>query len=235
MSNALPVGAQAKLIRAAQFSQKIGYPLNSLLTVNAAHLQRLDSGGVFGVGHLWDGLQAFLELTRKWVVGRGVPWVAIWCREHAGGKHNQSGEHWHIGQYLAPNMPVDFAEQVARWTDAPIGDTRGENTIARSACRSWHLRKNAPAGYGPEGLAAYLGKAEPSWVQRHGKLVPNKRKPDRRKNGGTGPIEGKRFHVCKTLGATEQDRATAKGSEQRHAPGYSFSANVHAEATQSAV
>ena len=38
-----------------------------------------------------------------------------------------------------------------------------------------------------------------------------------------------------TLGATEQDRATAKGSEQRHQPAHYFSENIHTEATQSAV
>jgi len=114
----LPVGAQARLIRAAMFSEKIGYPLNTLLTINAAHLQRMSSDGVFGVGHLWDGMQNFIELARKWPEKRGVPWVAIWSREHAGGKHGQSGEHWHIGLHLPRRMHADFAEQVARWTDA---------------------------------------------------------------------------------------------------------------------
>jgi hypothetical protein len=226
----LPVGAQARLIRAAMFSEKIGYPLNTLLTINAAHLQRMSSDGVFGVGHLWDGMQNFIELARKWPEKRGVPWVAIWSREHAGGKHGQSGEHWHIGLHLPRRTHADFAEQVARWTDAPIGDTRGANTIARSACYSWDLRTRAPAGRGPDNLAAYLGKAEPSWIRRYGKTVPNKGKPRRDKNGGTGPIQGKRFGMSKSVDTTAQ----ARGFAQRQSPAHPFSANGPPEATQSA-
>ncbi|WP_306112623.1 MULTISPECIES: hypothetical protein [unclassified Roseovarius] len=204
MTNTLPIGAQSRLMKAARFSEKIGCPVNTLLTVNAEHLQRLSSDGVFGIGHLWDGMQGFIELARKWTVARGIPWVVIWSREYAGGKHGQSGEHWHLGLHLPQHMHGGFAEQVARWTDAPTDNTSKATTIAQSFCRSWHFRTRAPRGRGAEGLAAYLGKSEPSWIRRYGRSVPNKRKPERWQNGGTGPIQGKRFGISKAIGATAQ-------------------------------
>lgn len=207
-SQSLPIGAQARLTRAAIFSARIGHPVNTLLTVNAAHLQRVGAGGVFGIGHLWDGFRDFLELVRKWVTARGVPWVALWVREYAGGKHGQVGEHWHIAHHLPAGLRADFAAQVAIWTDESIGGNQsGGHTIARSSGRAWHYRSSAPSGNGPDGLGAYLGKSEPSWVKRYGRTVPNRKKLDRRKNGGGGPIQGKRYGISRPIGDTAQARA----------------------------
>lgn len=201
----LPIGAQARLIRAAVFSEQVGTPINTLLTVNAAHLQRIDEGGIFGVGHLWDGFRDFLELVRKWVTGRDIAWAALWAREYAGGVHGQVGEHWHIGLYLPSSVRRDFAAQVALWTGEDIDTAKPTKpTVARSVCRAWHLRGRAPSGHGPEGVAAYLGKAEPSWRRHYGRSVPNLHKPVRRRVGGRGPIQGKRFGISRSIGSAAQ-------------------------------
>ena len=203
----LPIGAQARLVQAAVFSVRKGTPVNTLLTINAAHLQRMGAGGIFAIGHLWDGFRDFLELARKWVTARGVAWVVIWSREYMGGKHGQAGEHWHIALHLPKHLRDDFAAQVAIWTDEAIGDSHDAHTIARSVGKAWHFRASAPKGYGPSGLAEYLGKAEPSWVRHYGRAVPNKDKINRRKNGGCGPIQGKRFGVSRPIGAKAQAAA----------------------------
>jgi len=210
VTHELPRGAQARLIRAAAFSEVIGYPINTHLTVNAAHLQRIGEGGIFGVGHLWDGFQNLHELMRKWLLLRGVFWAAIWAREWTNtGHRGQAGEHWHIAIHLPKKLHADFAEQLAEWTGEGIG---AASPLARvsavSAAGAWHLGVQHGRG-GPENLAAYLGKAEPSSIKRYGRRVPNPDKPQRNKFGGAGPIEGKRFGICKTLGATEQSRAAS--------------------------
>jgi hypothetical protein len=204
-SRSLPIGAQARLISAAAFSARIGFPLDTLLSINAAHLQRIGEGGVFRAGHLWDGFRDFLELVRKWVTGRGVPWVAIWSREYASGKHGQAGEHWHIGLHLPSHMRRDFAAQVALWTGECLGGKDAKkSTVALSVDRAWHLRARAPSGNGAEGIGAYLGKAEPSWRRHYGRTVPNACKPARHIVGGEGPIQGKRFGISRSIGDTAQ-------------------------------
>lgn len=185
-----------------------GTPIDTLLTINAAHLQRISAGGVFGVGHLWDGFRDFLELVRKWVTARSVLWAVIWVREYAGGQHGQVGEHWHIALHLPQGLRADFVAQVAIWTDESIGnDLSGQGTIARSSGRAWHYRSRARFGNGPRGLGAYLGKAEPSWRRRYKRMVRNLTKPDRRQNGGGGPIQGKRFGISRHIGETAQAAA----------------------------
>lgn len=202
---------QARMMRAAAYSETIGHPLNAVLTINAAHLQRIDEGGVFGVGHLWDGLQRLHELIRKWVVGRGVFWASIWVREWSQkGKNGHAGEHWHIALHLPKYLHADFAEQVAEWTGEAVGPVpKTRRYSAVSVGNAWHLAVRHGRG-GPEDIAAYFGKAEPSKRKRHGRLVANLDKPRRYKVGGMGPIEGKRFHICKTLGPTAQARTQAR-------------------------
>lgn len=204
----LPVGAQARLIRAAVFSQTLNFPVNALLTINAAHLQRIGEGGIFELGHLWDGLQALLELLRKWLTARGIFWAVIWSREWSRkGINGQAGEHWHIALHLPKHLHAALAKQVAEWTGERVGAVSPSARVsAVSEHGAWHLGVRHGRG-GPENLAAYLGKAEPSTVKRYGRRVPNLHKLQRGVYGGTGPIEGKRFGICKTLGATEQDRA----------------------------
>ena len=96
----LPVGTQARLMQAALFSQSLGHPINALLTINAAHLQRIGEGGVFSVGTLWDGLQALHELVRKWLSARNVVWAVIWSREYARCGSSRAG-----GRTLAHRPP----------------------------------------------------------------------------------------------------------------------------------
>lgn len=203
----LPVGAQARLMRAATFSTAVGHPINALLTINAAHMQSIDEGGVFEVGHLWDGLGVLLELARKWVTGRGIFWACIWSREWTRqGRRGQAGEHWHIGIHLPRHLHGDFAKQIAAWTGEAIGAVSPSGRDSAVSSRgAWHLSVRSGRG-GPALLAAYLGKAEPGEVTRYGKRAPNLRKPRRDKFGGAGPIQGKRFGISKTLGATEQAR-----------------------------
>jgi len=208
LTKQLPVGTQARMMRAAAFSQALGHPVNALLTINAAHLQRIGEGGVFGLGHLWDGFQVLLELLRKWITTRSVVWAVIWSREWSQkGINGQAGEHWHIGLHLPKHFHADFAAQTAEWTGQNIGTVSpSARESAVSEHRAWHLSvKHGPGG--PECLAAYLGKAEPSAIKRYGRRGPNPYKPRRDKIGGNGPIEGKRFHICKTIGPTEQMRA----------------------------
>lgn len=212
VTNELPRGAQTRMMRAAAFSKRIGHPLNAVLTINALHLQRIGTGGVFGIGHLWDGLQNLHELIRKWILGRGLFWASIWVREWSKRGHNgQAGEHWHIALHLPKRLHADFAKQVAAWTGEAIGaaPTSNRRVAAVSAGRAWMLSVRHGRG-GPEEIASYFGKAEPSTIMRYGKRVENTDKPRRYgkyRCGGTGPIEGKRFHICKTLGTTAQARA----------------------------
>lgn len=208
LSTELPHGAQARMIEAAAFSKSLGHPVNSVLTVNAAHLRRIGEGGVFGQGHLWCGLQKLIELIRKWVLERGIFWASIWVREWTR-QGQQPGEHWHIAVHLPECLHADFARQVGEWTGEEVGAISPEPGVAaRSAGRAWCLSVRAGRG-GPKSIGAYFGKAEPSNVQRYGRRVPNLKKPRRDLNGGAGPVEGKRFHISKTLGVTAQARARA--------------------------
>lgn len=212
VTHELPRGAQARMMQAAAFSEKIGHPLDTVLTINAAHLQRIGEGGVFGIGHLWDGLQELLQLIRKWVKARGIFWACIWVREWAPrGYEGQAGEHWHIAFHLPKCLHADFAKQVVEWTDEAVGAVAPSARVsAVSVGRAWHLGVRHGRG-GPENIAAYFGKSEPAKIKRYGQRIENPDKPrntGRYRFGGSGPIEGKRFHICKTLGTTAQARAS---------------------------
>lgn len=195
-------GTQKRLIDAASFSAHLGTPTDTLITINAARLQRIDGGGIIGLGHLWDGFQDLLERLRKWTTGRGVPWVCMWVREVSGGP----GEHWHIALHMPACHRLDLAHQIAAWTEEPMGDGSllESHEVAASSLRSWHITTRKRGGRGPEGLAAYLGKAEPNRVKLYGKTRINPDKPVPRYRGGEGNIEGKRHGISKTIGATAQ-------------------------------
>lgn len=192
-------------MKAATFSRAIGRPIDTLLTINSAHMQLLGEGGVFGIGHLWDGFQDLHELVRKWVTGRGVFWASVWVREWTRrGHRGQAGEHWHIGLHLPASLRADFAQQVAAWTGEAVGELSPSRRVAAvSVAGAWHLSVCAGRG-GPDNLAAYLGKAEPGHVIRYGKRAPNLRKPRRDQHGGNGPIQGKRFGISRSIGAQAQ-------------------------------
>lgn len=209
-SQGLPVGSQRRLMIAADFSRETGHSLNTILTINAAALQQVGSGGVFGVGHLWDGLQTFLELLRKWVTARGLPWVAIWVREWGGAKARHPGEHWHIGFHLPAAPLAELPHQVSAWTsERPDAAFRpcSEKGYAQSEHGSWHIGRARRGGRGPEGVAAYFGKAEPNTVRRYRKRCPNRDKPRPDKYGGAGPIEGRRFGVSRAIDLKAQTDA----------------------------
>ena len=204
-STCLERGTQKRLIDAAAFSAHLGTSIDTHITINAARLQSIDGGGIIGLGHLWDGFQDLLERLRKWTTGRNVPWVCIWVREVAGGP----GEHWHIALHLPACHRLDLAHQLADWTEEPIGDGSllKPHDVAASSLSNWHITTRKPGGRGPEGLAAYLGKAEPNRVKLYGKTRINPDKPMPRYRGGEGTIEGKRHHISKTIGATAQGKA----------------------------
>ena len=196
----LPLNAESRMVAAVRFASHIGAPIQTMLTINAEHLQRIDAGGVFGIGHLWDGCRDLLELLRKWVVQRVGLWSCIWVREYTGGRNEHYGEHWHIAFHLPPRHRAALAAQVAVWTDEQIGAPDGKaKCIARSATGAWYLSKRK------DNAGTYLGKATPKTRKRYGRSVPN----DQRQTshyGGEGPVEGKRFGISKPIGQTAQKR-----------------------------
>lgn len=195
----LPLNAEARMTSAVRFASHIGAPIQTLLTINAAHLQRIGSDSVFGIGNLWDGFRDFDQLLRKWVTGRGITWSCIWVREGTGGRNNHIGEHWHIALHLPPRHRAALASQVAIWTGEGIGDPDGKRKcIARSETGAWYL--NTCKGNAGE----YLGKATPPTRLRYGRSVPNHQRKSTFRYKGTGLIEGKRFNVSRPIGHAAQ-------------------------------
>jgi hypothetical protein len=188
------------MVTAIMFASHIGAPINKLLTVNAAHLQRMGSGSIFDIGHLWDGCRDFLELLRKWITNRGIQWACVWAREFTGGRNNHHGEHWHIALHLPHRYQNELAAQVAVWTGEAVGANDGKKKcIARSATGAWYLSlSNEHAGN-------YLGKATPKMRSRYGRQVTNDLRVTRH-YGGEGPIQGKRFGISRPIGDTAQRR-----------------------------
>ena len=197
----LPLNAESRMVNAVRFASHIRSPITTVLTVNAAHLQRIGSPSVFEVGHLWDGYRDFLELLRKWVTGRRVTWSCIWVREYTGGRNDHHGEHWHIAFYLPPHHQNDLAAQVAIWTGEALRASDGKKTcIARSITGAWYLSRSR------DNAGEYLGKATPRTRSRYGRKVPNDLRGSRHRGGGEGPIQGKRFGISRAIGDTAQRR-----------------------------
>lgn len=200
MTRYLPLDAELRMARAERFASHIGKPINTMLTINAAHLQRMGSGSIFDVGHLWDGFQTFLEVLRKWVTNRGLAWSCVWVREYTGGRNEHHGEHWHVAFYLPPRHQSDLAPQVAIWTGEAIGESDGKKKcIAKSITGAWYLNRRK------DNAAEYLGKATPRTRPRYGRQVPNDLRITQRA-GGEGPIEGKRYGISRAIGDTAQRR-----------------------------
>lgn len=194
----LPLDAEKRMVGAVRFASHIGKPISTLLTVNAAHLQRMGSGSVFDIGHLWDGHQDFVEGLRKWVKYRDVTWSCIWVREYTGGRNDHHGEHWHIAFHLSPRHQNDLAAQIAIWTGEAIGANDGKKKcIARSITGAWYLNRHK------ENVGEYLGKATPKTRSRYGRQIPNDLRVTRH-HGGEGPIQGKRFGISRPIGDTAQ-------------------------------
>jgi len=196
----LPLNGERRMVGAVRFASHIGAPICTLLSINAAHMQRMGSDSVFDVGHLWDGHRDFLELLRKWLTHRGVPWACIWAREYTGGKNDHHGEHWHIALHLPPRHHDALASQVAVWTGEAVGPHDGkEKCIARSLTGAWYLSR------AKDNVAEYLGKATPKTRLRYGRRVPNDLRTTRH-HGGEGPIGGKRFGISWPIGNPAQQR-----------------------------
>jgi hypothetical protein len=196
----LPLDAERRMIGAVQFASHIRSPITTMLTINAAHLQRIDSDSVFHIGHLWDGYRNLLELLRKWITGRGVTWSCIWVREYTGGKNEHHGEHWHIALHLPPRLQSALAAQVAIWTGEDLGANDGKKKcIARSVTGAWYLSLRK------ENAGEYLGKATPKTRPRYGRQVKNDLRASRH-HGGEGPIQGKRFGISHAINDAAQRR-----------------------------
>jgi len=188
------------MVGAVRFASHVGAPINTLLTINAAHLQRINSDSVFDVGHLWDGYRDLMELLSKWITYRGITWACIWAREYTGGRNEHHGEHWHIALHLPPRYQVELAAQVAIWTGEAVGGSDGKKKcIARSITGAWYLSRCR------DNAGEYLGKATPRTRPRYGRQVPNNLRLTRR-SGGEGPIEGKRFGISRPIADTAQRR-----------------------------
>jgi hypothetical protein len=199
-TSCLPLDAEKRMVGAVRFASKIRSPITTMLTVNAAHLQRIDSECVFHIGNLWDGYRRFLELLRKWITGRGLKWACVWAREYTGGRNEHHGEHWHIALHLPPRHRNAFATQVAVWTGEAVGPNDGkQKCIARSITGAWYLSKRK------ENAGEYLGKATPKTRPHYRRQVPNDLRVTRY-HGGEGPIEGKRFGISRAIGDTAQRR-----------------------------
>lgn len=200
-TNTLPLDAEKKMASAVRFATQINAPIQTMLTINAAHLQRVGSDSVFDIGNLWDGYRRFLELLRKWVKGRGLPWSCIWAREYTGSRNEHHGEHWHIALHLPPRHRAALSAQIAVWTGDGVGAHDGKKKcITRSKTKAWYLStRSSNAG-------EYLGKATPKTRRRYGRPVPNHQRQSFRHFGGEGPIEGKRFGISRHIGKTAQDR-----------------------------
>jgi len=196
----LPLDAERRMVGAVRFASHIRSPITTMLTINAAHLQRVGSASVFEVGHLWDGYRLFLEVLRKWIIHRGGAWSCIWVREYTGGRNDHHGEHWHIAFHLPPHHQNYLAAQVAIWTGEAIGGSDGkQKCIARSITGAWYLSRCK------ENAGEYLGKATPKTRSRYGRQVPNDLRVTRH-HGGEGPIQGKRYGISRAIGDTAQRR-----------------------------
>lgn len=203
-STALPRGAQMDLMNAAVFSKAIRCPLNVLVTINARELHRNGAPGLMSGRALSEARADLLERMRKWVTARGLPWVSIWVREHA----YSYGEHWHISLHLPKPYRGDLAMQMTTWTgvNGDLDARLNDGDIAVSVDRLWHIgtkRRDGPQG-SPEGMAAYLGKAEPSRINLYGKMRNNPNKVRRDRNGGQGPIRGRRYGISRSLNTKAQ-------------------------------
>ena len=198
----LPLDAEKRITEAFNFASSIGCPLSIMLTVYAAHLQRIGAESVFEIGHLHDGFQCFHELLREWTVYRNVPWASVWVREYTGGKNAHHGEHWHLCIHMPPKHRTAFSAYVARLTGEDVGKRHAKNKreISRSVNNAWHIAK------ADIGAARYLGKATPRTRKRYGETIPNELRSSQR-GGGEGAIQGKRLGISKSIGRTAQSRS----------------------------
>lgn len=180
-TTALPIGTQARFIKAAATAAELGRPINALITIRWVSLFSADDVNPLRVLPHAECVRHLVELLRKWMARHGIPPYYIWVRENA----DTTGEHWHFA-CSAPNSSIkDLVRFVAHLTGEPrlprlrSHDRLTEGEVARGELGSWHVaRDTAPERQGYF-LAAYLGKAEPSSRMFRGHVVENTAKPVR--------------------------------------------------------
>jgi len=202
------------LTNAAWAAQRLGQPLNTLLTIRWE-----DISAPGRTPSLSEQIRQLVEKIRKWLTRNRLSVVYIWVREATTGV----GEHWHFTLHLPKKLQRVFAAFLGGiLADPPQTNPRSafERTIGEFACGEtggWHLAAEARENSQFPGywLAAYLGKGEPSERMFRGKMVINKKKPMRgrefdgvipseRYDAMQGEIEGtlhrkKRHDISKTL------------------------------------
>lgn len=167
------------MIEAAQRASDAGTSLDRALTVNVDALIALGLDGLWCKAHPADAMHTFLDLLRRWLKARGVPWAAVWVRERA----RREGEHGHVAFHASPMHDAALLAQLGIWTGAPAttrrsGDPQGtlgggDGDGARK--RPWLLQANT-GGPTQTQLMAYFGKGEPDALTRWGAMRENARK-----------------------------------------------------------
>ena len=169
-----PIGAQGRLIDAAVIAERLGRPINRLLTARTMVLENAAAKNRFGRTTLAEDVQAFLELLRKWLVAHGVLGVFIWAREWG----HTHGEHLHIGFHLVDKLNTAFAEQCARWfgEQAKVKSPT-KAVVSESVLGVWQVKHCLRGGKTGPQIAAYIGKDEPEFIYTAwGKRRPNPEK-----------------------------------------------------------
>ena len=179
-TDGLPVGSQAKFIKAAKCAAILGFPINTLLTVRWSSLYHHDNANPLFAQSPVERIAYLVELLRKWIGARcrgGFQY--LWVRETT----SELGEHWHLAFHLPHGKRKAVASYLSDLLGEPVDHTprtraqgRTEGEFACSVWRSWHLAKDTHPERSGFYLAAYLGKGEPSERMFRGKLVPNTRK-----------------------------------------------------------
>ena len=179
-TDGLPVGSQAKFIKAAKYAAILGFPVNTLLTVRWSSLYHHDNTNPLFAQSPIERIAYLVELLRKWVGARcGGGFLYLWVRETT----SELGEHWHLAFHLPRGKQQAIASYLSDLLGEPLdhtprtkvqGQTEGE--FACSVWGSWHLAQDTHPERSGFYLAAYLGKGEPSERMFRGNLVPNTRK-----------------------------------------------------------
>jgi hypothetical protein len=207
----LPLGTQQKAVDAATLAERIGAPINRLLTIRTHAMRITGGGGIFRLGTQAECVRIFLDKNLHWMKYRRMPTANIWSREYSG----HHSEHFHFGFHQHDELDADYAHQLSEWLDEGAREwgTSGD-LIVQSTDDNWNIKRCIRGNTSGCNMAAYITKAEPSKiVTGWGKTKTNERKPKpyRGKRGGEGPIEGNGKHAYRwgtstLIGRTQRDR-----------------------------
>lgn len=188
---ALPVGTQARFIKLSSLAAAAGYPINTMITIAWDKLFASRKVRQLRTMAATKRIDTIIERLRHWLTHRGMPSFYIWVREQT----RNDGEHFHIGLHVGRKWRAVLASMLEVWTEEPAWIGRHpratEGEFACGECRSWHASRDTfprRAGYF---LAAYLGKGEPSQIERWGKWRNNEKKPVRGRSYGGGDNSGR--------------------------------------------